>query len=249
VQRQALKKALDEFTAGVWLNNDRSFAWLTLGNLYENLGDENGAIEAYRTAMRVEPNITGPRTNLAALLDRLAESEERQAQQDVYEDLRNRHERPLLYGDRTKSRQNDSAGNRERAAARLAQAAEYRDEAQRLRAEELPLLARDAKSAPQNAAVQYRYGLALYLQGKLDEAEAALRQAAKLEPHTPDFVLGLALIYQKLERWPEALDYAQRVQKLRPQDASYRQLLRELQQQSQAAGSLEQPALPHTSRP
>jgi tetratricopeptide (TPR) repeat protein len=221
VQRQALKKALDEFTAGVMLNNDRAFAWLTLGNLYESQGEEDRAIEAYRTAMRVEPNTAGPRTNLAALYDRMAETEERLAQQMVYQ------------------------RNRDGATDQLVFAAEHRDQAQQLRAEELPLLARDAQSAPDNAPVQYRYGLALYLQGKLDQAEAALRRAAELEPNAPEFVLGLALLYQKLERWPEAVDYAERVLKLRPEDASYRQLVRELQQQSQAAGSLKQPNLPH----
>ena len=65
VQRQALAGA-GGFKAGVLVNNDRSFAWLTLGNLYENLRDEDRAIEAYRTAIRVEPNTAGPRTNLAA---------------------------------------------------------------------------------------------------------------------------------------------------------------------------------------
>ena len=48
------------------------------------------------------------------------------------------------------------------------------------------------------------------------------------EPETPDFVLGLTLLYQKLNRWTEALDYAQRLEKLRPHDATYRQLVRKI---------------------
>ena len=44
--------------------------------LYETMGDMKKAEEAYRTAIRVEPQMTGPRSNLAALLDRLVESEQ-----------------------------------------------------------------------------------------------------------------------------------------------------------------------------
>jgi tetratricopeptide (TPR) repeat protein len=206
-QRQALRKALEEFKEGVLVNNDRSFAWLTLGILYESQGDEQRAIDAYETAIRVEPAVVGPRTNLAELYDQRAARDEQLAQQQVYQ------------------------RNRDAAMETISRAAENRAKADQLRAEELPFLARDARSAPQNAAVQYRYGLALYLAGNLEEAETALRQAVDLEPQTPEFTLGLALLYQKLERWSEAIDYTQRLLELRPDDASYHQLLRELRQQ------------------
>ena len=45
------------------------------GVLYETLGREADALAAYRTAMRVEPRMTGPRSNLADLLDRICERE------------------------------------------------------------------------------------------------------------------------------------------------------------------------------
>ena len=38
--------------------------------LYENLGRDAAAESAYRTAIRVEPRMTGPRSNLAALLEK-----------------------------------------------------------------------------------------------------------------------------------------------------------------------------------
>ena len=43
---------------------------MELGVLYETMGRYDEAEDAYRTAMRVEPRMTGPRSNLAALLDR-----------------------------------------------------------------------------------------------------------------------------------------------------------------------------------
>ena len=38
--------------------------------LYETMGRDRKAEQAYRTAVRMEPLLTGPRSNLAALLDR-----------------------------------------------------------------------------------------------------------------------------------------------------------------------------------
>jgi predicted CXXCH cytochrome family protein len=217
-QRQAFRNALEEFKAGLMATNDRAGAWLSLGLVYENLEDEDRAIDAYRTAIRVEPNVTGPRTNLASLHERLAEQFQQAAQQQVY------------------------SRNREAALRSAQQAAEHAAQADQLREDELPLLARDARLAPDSAPIQYRYGLALYLQGRMKEAEQSLRKAVQLEPQTPEFLLGLTLLYQKLERYGEARKHAEQLQDLRPDDATYRQLAREIRAQEQAARA--GPALP-----
>ena len=52
---------------------------MELGVLYESMGRDGPAEQAYRTAIRVEPGMTGPRSNLAALLDRRLEEETRRA--------------------------------------------------------------------------------------------------------------------------------------------------------------------------
>lgn len=201
-QRQSLTQALEEFKAGLMANNDRASAHLTLGLLYESQQNFAAARQAYETAIHVEPQVTGPRTNLAALLERLAE--------------------PTQYG---------AVGGREPAiaSATAAQAVEYRQKAAELRKEELALLQRDVGLMPTSAALQYRYGLLLYLHGQLQEAEQHLAKACELEPNSPDFALALALFYQKQQRHGEALEWARRLVALRPDDASYRQLLAELQ--------------------
>ena len=79
----------------------------------------------------------------------------------------------------------------------------------------MELLARDAKFVPQNAVIRYRYGLSLYLHGRLDEAEKELVEAARLSPNTPDFVLAVALLYQKQGRIDEAIKYAKALVELR----------------------------------
>ncbi len=207
-QRRAWESAFNELRAALLQNNDRAAAHTTLGIIYENHNETERAIQAYRTAIRVEPTVTGPRTNLAAVLERRWKAAESQAKQVAVQ------------------------GNREEAMRILQRAFPDREESERLRYEELPWLARDARLAPGIAAVQYRYGLALYLQGDLEASQAALLAAARLAPQTPDFTLAVALLYQKMQRWPEALDYAERLLELRPDDRTYQQLLFEIRQQA-----------------
>jgi predicted CXXCH cytochrome family protein len=203
-QRRLHDQALDEFREGMMLNNDRAAAHLTMGILYENLGENSRAEAAYTRAIQVEPSVTGPRTNLAAMYERELRPLEREMQQ------------------LTIQRQKEQA-------LKLAQqAAEKKAKLDRLRAEELQLLARDAGLAPDNAPIQYRYGLSLYLHHRYPDAVRALKRAYELEPKQPDFVLGLALLYQKLGRIPEAIKLAKELVELRPDEPSPAALLEAL---------------------
>jgi tetratricopeptide (TPR) repeat protein len=96
--------------------------------------------------------------------------------------------------------------------------------ARKLREEGTKLLARDIGFAPQSAPLRHRYGLALYLLGRLDEAEAALAEASRLDPNSAESLLMLTLLYERREKWPQALEHAERLVKLRPQDAQFRQV-------------------------
>lgn len=209
-QRRALRSALKEFEEGVLVNNDRAAAHLTLGVLHESLGDAKSARRCYENAIRVEPLVTGARTNLAALLERLAEQSQANAQRLV----------------RT---------NREAAVESIMAAQKLHERVVELRKEELPLLGRDAGLAPDNAAIQYRYGLSLYLHGKHDESEKALARAVELEPNTPDFVLGLALLHRQQKKFDESLAQIDRLLVLRPTDQTYKQLRSEVRQEAAAA--------------
>jgi Flp pilus assembly protein TadD len=190
-ERIARSKAIEEFKEGLLANNDRAIAHLGMGILSERQQNDREARRAYETALRLEPNTAGPRANLAAVLEREAETTTDPA---VAEELRQR--------------------------------------VARLRREELELLARDARLVPTNAAVRYRYGLSLYLQDRLDEAEQELAAAVEHAPNSPEFLLGLTLLKQKRGQYAEAYALAQRLVALRPDDPSYQQLLHELQQQA-----------------
>jgi len=151
-ERTQVDLALREVQAALVVTADRAGAHMAWASLCEQRGRLPEAIAAYQTAIRVEPNMAGPRTNLAALLDQVAQ-------------------------------QGDS-----RAGERAAE----------LRREELPLLARDSKLAPENAVVQYRYGLALYLDGQLPKALQQLERAVELAPEVGDYQLALRLLREKI---------------------------------------------------
>ncbi len=129
--------------------------------LCEGQGRIAEAIQAYETAIGVEPLMTGARSNLAGLLERLAGQEQGP-----------------------------------RGAAMMQQAAQ-------LRAEELPLLERDANLAPDNASIQYRYGLALYLAGQMEEAMGRLEKAVELAPQIGEFRQARDLLLEKLRQEPQ----------------------------------------------
>ncbi|MCP4886525.1 MAG: hypothetical protein GY904_07920 [Planctomycetaceae bacterium] len=150
---QALREVKDIYMAA----GDRAGAHMAWATICEGQGRFPEAVESYETAMRVEPETTGPRTNLASLLERLA-----------------------------------TQMNGPQAQAVMSRVAELRED-------ELPRLGRDAELAPDNAGLQYRYGLALYLAGKMDQAMGRLNRAVELEPLVPDFRQARDLLQQKLD--------------------------------------------------
>lgn len=165
---------LKEVKSGLMVAGDRAGAHMGWAMLCEQRGQPKEAIESYETAMRLQPEMTGPRTNLAALYENLAQGQQQQAQQ----------------------LQSQRQG--EQAAMLMQQAAMMMQQAAKLRADELPLLGRDAALAPDNGSVQYRYGLALYLAGDSIKALEVLKRAVELEPDIEQFQLAVQLLEQKI---------------------------------------------------
>lgn len=69
--RSQLDKAVKEFRAGQEIQLDRAQSSLNLANLDIQLNDPVSAVESFRTAIRVEPYLTGSRAQLSQLLDQL----------------------------------------------------------------------------------------------------------------------------------------------------------------------------------
>jgi tetratricopeptide (TPR) repeat protein len=203
-ERTAFKAALQECLDAVQVDNDRAAGHMTLGILYESLGQQDEALAAYRTALKVEPESIGPRTNIAAIYDRQLQEAQQRAQQ--------------LH----------LAGDRAGAERAIYEIASLPAEIERLRSEELALLERDARLAPDNAAIQGRIGLARYLGGWRKEAESALRNAVLLDPQNPEHLYRLAIYYKDTGRPEQAAPLAQRLLELRPGHPPFEQLAAEL---------------------
>ncbi len=149
-------QALAEVKQSLMATSDRAGAHMAWAMLCEAQGRLDEAIAEYETAIRIEPNTTGPRSNLATMLENIA----------------------------TENRSPESA----RLMARV----------QELRSAELPLMRRDAGLAPDNASVQYRFGLSLYLSGEMDEALRQIERAIEIDPNVAEFKQARDLLKQKL---------------------------------------------------
>jgi predicted CXXCH cytochrome family protein len=188
----ALRQALTELTQGIEYNNDRAGAHMTLGILAALQGRRQQAIMHYETAIAVEPQATGPRSNLAELLERNLPPPTPGARED--------------------------------------ESSPIRQEIRRLRQAELPLLARDVNLLPDAAPLQYRYGLALYLDGQREQALTHLIQAAELEPNEAAYAEAVAMLLEAMQRWPEAIHWAQQAVERSGNSPSSQQILQRIQQ-------------------
>ncbi|MFG0287993.1 MAG: multiheme c-type cytochrome [Rhodopirellula sp. JB044] len=164
---QVLSDVKDEFMYA----SDRAGAHMGWAMLSEQRGQWAEAIRSYSNAMRVEPGTTGPRTNLAALLDRLI---------------------PMSPKDPSVREVLNAVGGEDGIAG-------VEKKITQLRREELPLLDRDAKLAPEIADLQYRYGLALYLSGDLPAARKQLQRAVELEPDVELFRTALRMLEEHMK--------------------------------------------------
>lgn len=168
----AWRSALSELIDGLEYQGDRAGAHIELGLIAGRQGRMQQAITHYETAIAVEPQTVGARSNLAALLE-----------------------------------ENLSSPTPPGAASADAQTA-LRQEIDRLRKAELPLLARDVGLLADAAPLQYRYGLALYLDGQHEVALGPLLRAAELEPREAQYSEAVALLYETLGNWSEAKRWA-----------------------------------------
>ncbi len=193
----AFRRGLSELTEGIEFNNDRAGAHMALGILAALQGRRQQAITHYETAIATEPLATGPRSNLAELLEQ--------------------NQPPVTPGATTED------------------ISPLRQEIVRLRQAELPLLARDAELLPDAAPLQYRYGLALYLDGQKEQALVHLVKAAELEPNDAGFAEATAMLLEALERWPEALRWAQEAVRRSADSPRSQQILERIEQSAKAS--------------
>jgi predicted CXXCH cytochrome family protein len=208
--REALAKALAEFEAGQMATSDQAAAHLNLGVVYGNQQRHGKAEQAYRTALRLDPDFVPARINLAMQYDQQGRKEEaeklfREVTRLAPQLAEAHYSLGLLLAE-------DSE--------RISEAAEH--------------LAKAAELSPRNPRIHYNLGLARQQLGKPAEAEKALLAALELAPRSPDYLHALAVFYSQQRNWPRALACTAELIRLDPQEPVWKQLHAQFQQQSRS---------------
>ena len=181
-EKKRLEASLDEYRKAMNVNSDQAPAHMAIALIEERSGNVRAAEDAYRRAIIVQPLVTGPRSNLAALLERTGRA----------------------------------------------------GEAKLYRRDELDLMVRDSKLAPNDANLQYRLGLAFYLNGMYELAESTMQKSIELAPDNPNFILPLTLLYQKQGNYSSAIRFADRLLEIDAANTIYQQLRSDLEKQQAA---------------
>jgi Flp pilus assembly protein TadD len=207
--RSAFAGGLEDYEKSLRFNSDRAGVHLVAGSLYERLGRINDAIASYRNAMSVQPELTGPRSNLAALLDLKASQLNGEIRQLASQRQLSKSQRDAL----------------------VAKIELLNSQSKDLRAQEHVRLGRDIKRVENVTGahfLHYRYGMSNYLQGDTDAALKHLKLAVEKAPENPTYLLGLATFYLQMGNVDAARPLIEELLKLDPQNASYQMLMKQL---------------------
>ncbi|MCX6550238.1 MAG: tetratricopeptide repeat protein [Acidobacteria bacterium] len=189
---------------------ERPEAHLNLSNLYQRQGKAGEAEAELRTALRLDPRNIPARVNLADLYRTSAR--EADAERVLTEALQIdpnvaevRHALGLLF---------IRVGRRDEAMAHLKRAHEL---------------------LPSNARYGYVYAVGLNDAGRAPEAVRLLADLQRTNPADRDILAALATIEQAGGHWSEAIGWAEKLVRIRPDDQEARTLLNQLKRQAAAA--------------
>lgn len=206
-QRVGFEKALEELKQSLYIENDRATYHMVLGGLHEVLGDFDRAKDDYRSAISVEPNLSGPRSNLAALLEADVNRIRQQMQQA----------------------QTGGGINAGQLKQLFAQAQNIGVKSAKLRFKEHALLAKDIQRSvglTDTHGLHYRFAMSSYLQQDLKSTEKHLLEAHRQQPEAPVYLMGLATYYIQFGDAEKALKYIGPLIKLDPRHPGYNSLLK-----------------------
>jgi len=203
IDRERFELAAAEFVAAQRLNADRPEARSALGHFLARRGFSAEAEAEYKAALRLSPHYTPAAINLADLFRQLG-------------------------------RDADGEG-----VLRTAIAASPRDGGlyhalgltlTRLKQPEAALeeIRRAAELEPDRARYAYVYAVALHSAGRGDEAIAILKQAVARHPDDRDILLALVTFSRDAGDVGSALDYAEQLSRIAPNDTGLARLIEDL---------------------
>jgi len=198
--RKRFATALDEYVAGQRFNTERPEAQLNLANLYLTRGQVGEAEAALSKAIEIDPTFVPAPVTLAEL--RRSQGQESAAEEILRGALkRNPDAAPLLH------------------ALGLSLVRQKRTE------EALEKLQDAAKLAPEQARFAYVAGVALHDTGKTAEGVQLLQEALTRHPYDRDILYALATYDMQAGQYSSALQRAELLRELEPDNQQYDQLL------------------------
>jgi Flp pilus assembly protein TadD len=201
--RADFERALAEWIRSEEVNSDRPEAHLNLATMYARRGRPADAESALRAALRLDPRFVPALVNLADLLR--AQGRDADGERFLGDALRADPDHPeaLHALGLLRVRQN-----------RLAEAVD--------------LLRRAAARLPESARFAYVYAVALHDTGRPAEAITVLTAAHRQRPADRDTLAALATYVAERGNLPQALEYAERLAALDPDDPAAQSLVETL---------------------
>jgi tetratricopeptide (TPR) repeat protein len=197
IQKKNYPAAEPLLRQAVEMDSGNYVAWFDLGFVENGLGKSQESIAAYRKSVAAKPDVFESNLNLGI---ELAKSGQLEAEQFLRAATQLKPSGPV-------------AESHARAWISLGQVLE------KLKPEEAIAAYREAATLrPKDAEPHLQAGLLLEKQQKFAEAEAEYKQALAIEP-SPDAITGLANIYMRGRRLPEAEEYLKQLVQARPQQA------------------------------
>jgi tetratricopeptide (TPR) repeat protein len=201
-QGRIFETSIGEYQKSLMVMSDTAGAHMQIGGLYERMGQLNQAAESYRTAIRLQPELTGPRSSLAVVLENKIQSLQTQFQ---------------------------ASGGSEAAAKQIEGLMSQVGELRKKDHELLGIDVERAKDLPGVSALHYRYGMSSYLQRDLVNAEKHLMIATDMDPEQPGYMMGLATFYLQQKKLTEAETFIDKLLKIDPEHPGYLALKRQLE--------------------
>jgi Flp pilus assembly protein TadD len=204
--RGLFDRAAAEFIAAQQFNADRPEARTTLGSFYARRGRNGEAETEYKAALRLSPQFTGASINLADLYRQTGREEDGEK---VLRDAIS-----VVPGD----------GGLHHALGLGLVRLKRLDQA-------LVELRRAAELDGNNARYAYIYGVALHSAGRRQEAIAYLKENLASHPDNRDIIMAIVNFSREAGDTATALQYAEQLAKITPDDPAVRSMVEELRRQ------------------
>jgi predicted CXXCH cytochrome family protein len=208
--RGRFENAAAEFISAQRLNADRPEARTTLANFLAQRGQPAEAEAEYKAARRLSPQFLPAAINLADLYRSLGREDDglsvlREAATATPQDAGLHYALGLAL---VRQKKNDEA---------------------------LGELRRAVELAPNQAQYAYVYAVGLHSAGRIDDAIATLKENLSNHPQNRDSLLALVTFYRDAGNIAAALEYAQRLAQLAPDDRRISDLVVTLKRQLESA--------------